>query len=139
MKNLLLFAILSIVASAAKSQDLLFQVEQSGLSFKSATTGKFVDAEIKDIKATIVLKNNQLIVTDSSNASFTLSAKGIQTKISDNVVMYRCVGKNEKNLPVSFQYTLNLQSKEAVVELASNNLKSYYFGTFSKSDLTMLP
>jgi hypothetical protein len=139
LKNLLLFAILAIVASSAKSQDLLFKVDQSGLSYKSAKTRKFVDAEIKDTKATIVLQNNRLIVDDSANASFTLTAKGVQTKVSDNVIMYRCAGRNDKNLPFSFQYTLNLQSKEAVVEFASNKLKSYYFGTFSSSDLTRLP
>ena len=139
LKKVLLFAILATAASAAKSQDLLFKVDQSGLSYKSAKTGKFVDAEIKDTKATIVLKSNQLIVDDSANASFTLSTKGVQTKVSNNVIMYRSTGKNDKNLPVSFQYTLNLQTKEAVVELASNKLKNYYFGTFSLSDLTSLP
>ena len=33
------------------------------------------------------------------------------------------------NNPVTFKFTVNTKSKEAVVEVAGNGAKNYYFGT----------
>ncbi|HEX8461114.1 MAG TPA: hypothetical protein VF623_06775 [Segetibacter sp.] len=136
MKKVVLLAIMLGAAASAKCQSFLFEMNQSAFSYKNNSTGKFVDAEVKDTKATIILRNNQVVVNDSTSESFTLTDKGVETIISDKVTMYRFTGKNEKNIAVSFQYTVNHQTKEAIVELASKKVKSYYFGTFSTPDLT---
>ena len=136
MKKVLFSAILIAAAFTVKSQELMFKVNQSAVAPKNTKTGGFSDAEVIDAFATIVMQNNKVLVEGNTKASYTLYKKAGQTKINNNVVSYTYKGTDEKNLPISFVYTVNLTSKEAVVEVADDKLKNYYFGTYSSSDLT---
>ena len=121
---------------SANCQDVLFNVDQSATARKNIKTGKFVNAEVKDAKAIIVLQKHKVVVDGETKASYTLAPKATEIKLKPNVVSYTFNGKDEKNAPISFSYTVNRTSKEAIVEVKNNKIKSYYFGTYAASDLT---
>ncbi|WP_147205971.1 hypothetical protein [Segetibacter aerophilus] len=136
MKTLLLFVMVIGAAASANSQQLLFKVKQSAESYKNNKIGKFVDAEVNDTEATIFLQDNKVIVQGATKANYILDKKAVQTKVTHNVISYKYSGKDENDAPISFVYTVNLNSKEAVVEVENSNLKNYYFGSYSSSELS---
>lgn len=136
MKKILFFVIILAVVSSANSQQLLFKVNQTAEAYKNSKTGKFVDAEVNDLNATILLHNNQVIFEGDTKGSYKLNKKAIQNKINPNVISYKYTGQDEKEAPITFVYTVNLHSKEVVIEVADNDSKNYYFGSYSSPDLT---
>lgn len=139
MKKYFLIAIIICIRSSANCQEFLFNVDQSATAVKNSKTGKFIDAEVKDAKATIILQKQTVLVDGETHATYKLYPKGIETRVNPSVTTYKYNGKDKKNAPVSFVYTVNSISKEAVVEVSNRKVKSYYFGTYSASDLANHP
>lgn len=137
MKKVLFFVFMIGSASYVKSQELVFKMNQFASASKNNASGRLKDAEVKDIQSTIFFSARKVLIEGDVHGAYTLHKKGAQTKINDHVVSYSYNGTDENMYNVSFVYTINLESKEAVVEIAYNKMKDYYFGTFSSSDLTM--
>jgi hypothetical protein len=135
LKQLLLLVVFFSSLSAAKSQDLIFNINQAGSALKDSKTGVYDEAEVKDTRATIVLKNNQVTVQSEKLSSYTLVDNGIKTKFNSRVVAKKWKSTDEENLPMHFAYRLNTHTKEALVELTYKKVKSFYFGTYSTIDL----
>lgn len=136
MKKVLFFVILIAGAYSANCQQLLFKVNQSASAYKNTNISNFPEAEVNDIEGTILVQNNRVVVDGNTKASYTLNKKEAQTKIHDNIISYSYSGKDDKNVPISFIYTVNLNSKEAVVEVGTSRVKTFYFGTYSSFDFT---
>ncbi|HEX8278127.1 MAG TPA: hypothetical protein VF540_05505, partial [Segetibacter sp.] len=136
LKKVLFSVIMIAAASCTQSQEILIKVNQSASAYKNSNMSKFADAEVNDIEATVVVQNSTVLVEGNTKASYTLNKKRAQTRRHDNVISYHYDGKDDKNTPISFLYTVNLHSKEAVVEVATNRVKTFYFGTYSSLDLT---
>jgi hypothetical protein len=137
LKSILLFVLIIGTTATSNCQRLLFKVKQSAEAYKNNKTGKFVDAEVNDIEATIFLQDNKVKVEGATKANYILDKKPVQTKIGNNSISYKYSGKDEKDTPISFIYTVHLHSKEAVVEVQNDHLKNYYFGSYSSSELSM--
>ena len=123
-------------AASANSQRLLFKVDQSAEAYKNNKTGKFVDAEVNDTEATIFLQDNKVIVDGAVKANYILNKKSVHSKITSNKISYKYSGRDENDGLISFIYTVNLNSKEAIVEVQSNRSKNYYFGSYSSNELS---
>jgi hypothetical protein len=137
MKKVLFLVILIASASSANCQKLIFKTNQFATSSIDSKTGMRKDAEVNDIPFTISLSNTEVLIEGPTSKKFTLNKAGSQTKANNNIVSYSYRGIDEKDASISFVYTINLTSKEAVVETEQNKVKNYYFGIFSSSDLTL--
>ncbi len=126
-----------VIGYSVKSQELLFKVTQAGAAYRNTKSGRFTNVEVNDIQGTILLRKNKLIVDAEKKASYTLIKKEAGSNLHSKVLAYTYNGKDENDAVISFMYKLNLTSKEAVIELANDKIKTYYFGTFSSPDLTI--
>lgn len=128
MKKLLFAASMLACTYAANSQQLTFNINQSGASYKNRV-GQYEEAQLKDANITIKMQNQVVQVMDDNASSIKLEKIEQQKKV--NMYTYSQVGygKDASNNPVTFKFTINTKSKQAVVELTGKGAKNYYFGT----------
>ena len=134
MKYLLLTAVLFITVSSARSQDIIFNIDQAGQSLKKEKSSSFIDAELKDINLTIKLKNKTVEVVDQNTIAYQLVNLEQEKKVNMHTYSQFWIGKDEQNNDVKIKFTVNTKSKEALVELDTQASKSYYFGTCASGE-----
>lgn len=127
MKNLLVVAFVLAFSFAAKSQ-LVFNINQAGSSFKDRT-GRYENAELKDANLTITIQNQEVRMKGKENVSYKLSKIDDEKKVNQYTYSQLGHAVDANNNTVTFKFTVNTKSKDAVVELANNGVKNYYFGT----------
>ncbi len=127
MKNLLFVASMLAFSVAANSQ-LVFNINQSGSSFKDRT-GRYENAELKDANLTITMQNQEVRMKGNENTSYRLTKIDEEKKVNQFTYSQIGHGLDANNNAVTFKFTVNTKSKDAVVELANNGAKNYYFGT----------
>lgn len=126
MKNLLFVASMLAFSVAAKSQ-LVFNINQEGASYKDRT-GRYDNAELKDANLTITMQNQEVKIKGNEPASYKLTKIDEEKKVNQYTYSQLGHGLDAKNNPVTFKFTVNTKSKDAVIELANNGVKNYYFG-----------
>ena len=135
MKLILSFAVIFFCCSVTKGQDLVFKMNQFGIAYKDNSSNTFGEAEVKSSDVVITLKDKLVTLSDETISNFQLE----KLNSKDNNIKYLYTqswkGVDENKLPVTFKFTVNIKSREAVVEFGYNNFKSYYFGKYAFGEL----
>ncbi len=120
------------------SQDLIFDINQYGVSYKNPSTNQFEDAEIKSSQMIITLQDKVVKVMDEFTHTISLDKMN-----SQNINIKHLYTQNWKALdanknPIQFKFTVNVDTKEAMVEVGYKDFRNYYFGKFSYGNLENL-
>lgn len=128
MKKLLFIASLLAFSFAANSQQMVFNINQSGASYKNRV-GQYEEAELKEANLVIRIQNQTVQIQDNKNTSIKLNKVDDEQKVNVHTYSQTGYGVDGDNNPVTVKFTVNTRSKQAVVELSGKGARNYYFGT----------
>ena len=131
MKSILVIVSLVFVCKTTHGQELIFKMSQTGISYKDENTNKYNDAEIKSTDIIITLQDKQVKVMGEELSTFSLEKIKGQNSNTKNIYTRKWKGTDDNKNPVDFKYTVNVESKEAMIEVAYKDFRNYYFGKFS--------
>ncbi len=134
----LFFLIAICFISTAYSQDLIFDINQCGVSYKNPSTNQFDDAEIKSSQMVITLQDKVVKVMDDFTHTISLEKMSGQNNNIKHLYTQNWKAFDANKKPVQFKFTVNVDTKEAMVEVGYKDFKNYYFGKFSYGNLENL-
>ena len=120
------------------SQDLIFDINQFGISYKNPTTNQFDDAEIKSSQMIITLQDKVVKVMDEFSNTILLEKMNSQNNNIKHLYTQNWKALDANKRPVQFKFTVNVDTKEAMVEVGYKDFRNYYFGKFSYGNLENL-
>ena len=131
MKITLLLIFAGLLGIGGHSQELIFKINQSGISYKNNSTNKYDDAQLKSSDIIITLDDKTVKVLDENTDTYSLEKMNGQNNNIKHLYTQIWKGKDQKNQPIQFRFTVNIETKEAMVEVGNNDYKSYYFGKYA--------
>ena len=131
----LFFLIAICFISTAFSQDLVFDINQYGVSYKNPSTNQFDDAEIKSSQMVITLQDKVVKVMDEFTHTISLEKMNGQNNNIKHLYTQNWKAIDANKRPVQFKFTVNVDTKEAMVEVGYKDFKNYYFGKFAYGNL----
>lgn len=133
--KILVFALFVGIAGFVNGQDLIFNINQFGTSYKNPETKQFDEAEIKASQLMITLQDKTVKVLDEFVHTFSLEKRNSQSNNIKHVhsQTWKAIDANKRSY--EFKFTVNIETKEAMVEVGNNEFKNYYFGKFSYGNL----
>lgn len=135
MKIFCILLFLMLVINEAQSQELIFSMNQEGISYKDENTNKYNDAVISSADVIITLQDKVVKFLGNELTKISLVKMKGQNNNINHLYSQKWVGHDEKNNPIDFKFIVNVQSKEARIELAYKDYISYYFGKFSYGNI----
>ncbi len=134
--KLLIFLVATLFSQqAAQSQELIFRMNQYGVSYKDETTNKYTDAEIKATDVVITLQDKLVKVMGDDLATFSLQKMKTQNSNINHLYTQNWKANDNNKTPMTFKYTVNVETKEAMIEVAYKDFRNYYFGKFSYGNI----
>ena len=134
MKIIFLF-VAGFLFSATYGQDLIFNINQHGVSYKNAETKKFDDAEVKNSEMVITLQDKVVKVIDEDMKTISLEKMSGQNNNIKHIYTQVWKATDASKQPVQFRFTVNVETKEAMVEVGYKNYKNYYFGKYTYGNM----
>lgn len=118
-----------VFAISAKSQDFVFNTQQTGKAYKNNKTGTFGEAELNDANIKITVQNNVVTFYDSSTAGYILKTEPLKKK-KGLFIINEWLANDKNNYPVTIRFIINKGSKDAIIEVVESKLKKYFFGYY---------
>ena len=119
----------------SKGQDLIFRISQAGTSYKSEKSGIFKEAELRNDETIITMQDKVVVVNSENNQKFQLLKLEGQNNNIKHLYTQIWKGTDRNNNPVQFKFTVNVASKEAMVEVKYPDNITYYFGNYYYGNL----
>ena len=120
------------------SQDLIFDINQYGVSYKNSSTNQFDEAEIKSSQMVITLQDKVVKVIDEFTHTISLEKMNGQNNNIKHLYTQKWKAFDANKSPVQFKFTVNVETKDAMVEVGYKDFRNYYFGKFSYGNLENL-
>ena len=120
------------------SQDLIFDINQYGVSYKNSSTNQFDEAEIKSSQMVITLQDKVVKVIDDFTHTISLEKMNGQNNNIKHLYTQNWKAFDANKSPVQFKFTVNVETKDAMVEVGYKDFRNYYFGKFSYGNLENL-
>ncbi len=120
------------------SQDLIFDINQYGVSYKNSSTNQFDEAEIKSSQMVITLQDKVVKVIDEFTHTISLEKMNGQNNNIKHLYTQIWKAFDANKSPVQFKFTVNVETKDAMVEVGYKDFRNYYFGKFSYGNLENL-
>lgn len=134
MKQFSLFILILLTGFYANSQDLIFKMNQYGTSVKNHD-GRFDESVVKSGDVLITMQDKVVKVYDDFNTSIVLEKMSNQNNNIKRLYTQVWKGADDKKTPVQFKFTVNVDSKEAMVEVVYKDYKNYYFGRYNYGNM----
>lgn len=106
-------------------------MNQSGTAAKEEGTAKYGDAELKNAEVLITMQDKKVVVDDRPMAIYHLEKMTGQNNNIKHLYTQVWKGIDQNKRAVKFKFTVNVESKEAMVEVEYPDFKSYYFGRYN--------
>lgn len=135
MKVFILLLTPLFLLQAAQGQELIFRMNQFGVSYKNETTNKYSDAEIKSTDVVITLQDKLVKVMGEDLATFSLKKMKTQNSNINHLYTQNWKANDNNKTPIDFKYTVNVETKEAMIEVVYKDFRNYYFGKFSYGNI----
>ncbi len=109
-------------------------MNQFGTSIKN-TNGRFDESVVKLGEVLITLQDKVVKVYDDFNTAIVLEKMNNQNNNIKHLYTQVWKGTDDKKTPVQFKFTVNVESKEAMVEVLYKDYKNYYFGRYNYGNM----